>query len=106
MAILLSGLLSELAKNSIKFETFLPDGCDPASIELGGMVCDSRKAGPGVMFAATKGDHSDAHELTAQAGSAGAPALLCERRCAAADTQIIKPDGRTGMGEVASVIHG
>ena len=106
MAILLSGLLSELAKNSIKFETFLPDGCDPASIELGGMVCDSRKAGPGVMFAATKGDHSDAHEFTAQAVSAGAPALLCERRCAAAVPQIIIPDVRSGMGEVASVIHG
>ena len=106
MAVSLRGLLLELEKHSIEHGTSLPEGCDPALVELEGLVCDSRKAGPGMVFAATRGGHCDGHEFAAEAVSAGSPALLCEHECAAAVPQIIIPNVRSAMGEVASLVYG
>src|SRR5262249_17976967 len=43
------------------------------------VVIDSRKAGPGSLFAALPGEHVDGHDYAAAAIGAGAPAVLASR---------------------------
>jgi len=46
---------------------------------LSGLVCDSREAGPGMLFAALPGSTVDGHEYAARAAAGGCSALLIER---------------------------
>lgn len=99
-------LVHILDKSPLRKRVHIPEGCDIDSVEIEGMVCDSRKAAPGLMFAAAKGDHSDGYDFIEQAAAKGAPAVLCERESAAAVPQIITPDVRSAMGCVCSLLHG
>jgi len=45
----------------------------------GPVVIDSRKAGPGSLFAALPGQQADGHDFAAQAVAAGAMAVLATR---------------------------
>ena len=56
----------------------LAPGTDPAA-RATGLVIDSRAAGPGLLFAALPGEHTDGHEYAAAAARAGAVATLAER---------------------------
>ena len=98
-------LVHILDKSPLDKHIHIPEGCDIDSVELEGMVCDSRKAAPGLMFAAAKGDHADGYNFIEQAVAKGAPAVLCERESAASVPQIITPDVRSAMGYVCSMIH-
>ena len=98
-------LILTLEKGPIEYRIHIPEGCAADEIELKGMVCDSRKAGPGVIFAATKGGHKDAHDFIPSAVAAGAPAVLCEREADVPVPQIICRNVRSAMGEVASLLH-
>ena len=98
-------LVHILDKSPLDKHIHIPEGCDIDSVELEGMVCDSRKAAPGLMFAAAKGDHADGYNFIEQAVAKGAPAVLCERESAAPVPQIITPDVRSAMGYVCSMIH-
>ena len=98
-------LVHILDKSPLDKHIHIPEGCDIDSVELEGMVCDSRKAAPGLMFAAAKGDHADGYNFIEQAVAKGAPAVLCERESAAPVAQIITPDVRSAMGYVCSMIH-
>lgn len=98
-------LILTLEKGPIEYRIHIPEGCAADEIELKGMVCDSRKAGPGVIFAATKGGHKDAHDFIPSAVEAGAPAVLCEREADVPVPQIICRNVRSAMGEVASLLH-
>ena len=98
-------LILTLEKGPIEYRIHIPEGCAADEIELKGMVCDSRKAGPGVIFAATKGGHKDAHDFIPPAVEAGAPVVLCEREADVPVPQIICRNVRSAMGEVASLLH-
>ena len=98
-------LILTLEKSHIEHRIHLPEGCAADDIELKGMVCDSRKAGPGMVFAATKGGHRDAHDFIPAAVAAGTPAVLCEHEVDAGIPQIICLNVRSAMGEVASLLY-
>ena len=100
----LGELLSKLNKSTIKHKTYVPYGTDE-EVEVSGIVCDSRKAAPGVIFAATKGGHRDAHDFIPQAAAAGSPAVICERKIEYPIPQIVCPDARSAMGEVAALLY-
>ncbi|HEV2934073.1 MAG TPA: Mur ligase family protein, partial [Streptosporangiaceae bacterium] len=52
---------------------------DPAAAVTGEVVIDSRRAGPGGLFAAVPGEHADGHDFAAAAVAAGAVAVLATR---------------------------
>ena len=52
---------------------------DPAAVVGGEVVIDSRRAGPGGLFAAVAGERSDGHDFAAAAVAAGAVAVLATR---------------------------
>jgi len=52
---------------------------DPAAVVTGEVVIDSRRAGPGGLFAALAGERSDGHDFAAAAVAAGAVAVLATR---------------------------
>ncbi len=56
-----------------------PDGASPDTVVRGPVVIDSRKAEPGALFAAFRGERADGHDFAAQAVTAGAAAVLAER---------------------------
>jgi UDP-N-acetylmuramoyl-tripeptide--D-alanyl-D-alanine ligase len=57
-----------------------PDGvADPGAIAGGPVVIDSRRAGPGGLFAAVAGERVDGHDFAAAAMAAGAVAVLATR---------------------------
>ncbi len=56
-------------------EGFLPE----RTHEAADVVIDSRKAGPGSVFAAVKGERSDGHDYIGQVFEKGALGVICER---------------------------
>ena len=52
---------------------------DPAAVVTGEVVIDSRRAGPGGLFAAVAGEHADGHDFASAAVAAGAVAVLATR---------------------------
>jgi len=52
---------------------------DPDAVVSGEVVIDSRRAGPGGLFAAVAGERSDGHDFAAAAVAAGAAAVLATR---------------------------
>ena len=52
---------------------------DPAAVVSGEVVIDSRRAGPGGLFAAVAGERSDGHDFAGAAVAAGAVAVLGTR---------------------------
>ena len=61
----------------------LDGGADPAAVVDGPVVVDSRRAGPGGLFAAVAGERADGHDFAAAAIAAGAVAVLATRPCGA-----------------------
>jgi UDP-N-acetylmuramoyl-tripeptide--D-alanyl-D-alanine ligase len=57
----------------------LGDGTDSAAVVSGEVVIDSRRAGPGALFAAVAGERADGHDFAAAAVAAGAVAVLATR---------------------------
>ena len=52
---------------------------DPAAVVTGEVVIDSRRAGPGGLFAAVAGERADGHRFASAAVAAGAVAVLATR---------------------------
>jgi UDP-N-acetylmuramoyl-tripeptide--D-alanyl-D-alanine ligase len=57
----------------------LGDRTDPGAVVSGEVVIDSRRAGPGGLFAAVTGERADGHDFAAAAVAAGAVAVLATR---------------------------
>jgi UDP-N-acetylmuramoyl-L-alanyl-D-glutamate--2,6-diaminopimelate ligase len=75
--------------------------------ELSGLAYDSRKAGPGVFFAALIGVHADGHDYVKAAAEAGALAALVEKPVEeAAICQIQVPDSRAALSLLAHRFYG
>ena len=65
--------LSALLDQLYRVRTF-----GPLDVEITGLTADSRKAGPGLLFAALRGESSDGHNFIPQAVENGAAAILAE----------------------------
>ena len=52
---------------------------DAGAAEASEIITDSRKAGPGTVFAAIRGEHSDGHDYIGQVFEKGAMGVICEK---------------------------
>jgi len=76
-------------------------------VEISGITCDSRKAGPGCIFAAVHGAREDGSRYAAQAVEAGAVAVVSDRRLALNGglVQIIVDDARKTLSAFAAAVN-
>lgn len=100
-------LLDQLEKSVLNISVHgICNNPDVDDIDIVGLVSDSRKSAPGILFACVKGEHSDGHDYAEKAVAAGASALLCEHVLDINIPQIICNDVRRNMGTVASLLYG
>jgi UDP-N-acetylmuramoyl-tripeptide--D-alanyl-D-alanine ligase len=84
----------------------LDPGLDPAAVAAvvtGPVVIDSRRAGPGALFAALPGEHVDGHEFAGPAVAAGAVAVLASRPLPGLPA-IVVDDVTAALGAVARAV--
>ncbi len=99
-------LLEQLEKSDLEYTLRLPENWSPAEgPEITQLISDSRKSGPGSIFACVKGEHSDGHDYAEKAYIAGATMLLCDHKLDLPIPQIISKDIRRNMGVVASILY-
>jgi UDP-N-acetylmuramoyl-tripeptide--D-alanyl-D-alanine ligase len=75
---------------------------DPGAMVTGPVVIDSRKAGPGSLFAALPGSRADGHDFAAAAVAAGATAVLATR--SAGVPALIVPDVPAALAALAAAV--
>lgn len=92
-------LLSQLAKAT--GHTLVGEDREIANIEY-----DSRKVHEGDLFCCVTGTFSDGHEYAPMAKEAGAAALVVERRLDIDLPQLIVPNTRIAMAEMAAAYYG
>ncbi|MFB9839065.1 UDP-N-acetylmuramoyl-tripeptide--D-alanyl-D-alanine ligase, partial [Actinoallomurus acaciae] len=78
------------------------DGASPEAVVTGPVVIDSRKAEPGALFAALRGERLDGYDFAGQAVAAGAVAVLAEREVGA--PAVIVDDVLNAMGALARAV--
>ena len=76
-----------------------PVGVDPETLITGGVVTDSRLAGPGSVFVAVRGERTDGHEHATSAVAAGAALVIAERPVDV--PHVLVADSVTALGELA-----
>ena len=72
------------------------------NVEIRGLSQDSRRVRAGDLYVALVGARVDGHEFVEQAIGSGAAAVLVQRRLAGSASQLIVPDPRAAMGQIAS----
>jgi UDP-N-acetylmuramoyl-L-alanyl-D-glutamate--2,6-diaminopimelate ligase len=98
--------LSVLLK-ALKAASMAPRLLGQGDPEISGLTADSRRAGPGLLFAALRGVAVDGHTYLPQAAAAGAAALLVERPDPALVTiQVAVADGRRALALMAHELRG
>src|SRR5947208_7731868 len=76
-------------------------------VEVRALAVDSRKVGPGSLFAALKGVTADGAEFASEAVRAGAVAVLCDRELDVAPAVlVVARDARRAFSQAASRFHG
>lgn len=70
-------------------------------VDLTAFSIDTRTLGAGDVYIAIRGEHHDGHAFCVQAEAAGACALLVDTRQQSALPQIVVPDTRVALGELA-----
>ncbi|WP_324653174.1 UDP-N-acetylmuramoyl-tripeptide--D-alanyl-D-alanine ligase [Georgenia sp. H159] len=76
-----------------------PVNVDPQLLITGGVVTDSRLAGPGAVFVAVRGERTDGHEHAEAAAAAGAALVVAERPVEA--PHVLVEDSVVALGELA-----
>jgi UDP-N-acetylmuramoyl-L-alanyl-D-glutamate--2,6-diaminopimelate ligase len=78
------------------------------AVEITGLTCDSRRAGPGTLFFALAGVATDGHRFIGQALVAGAAAVVLEdvASAPAGIPWVRVADGRAAMALMAAAFHG
>jgi len=66
---------------------------------------DSRRVAPGSMYVAISGSHVDGHDFVESAVAGGAVALCVDHEMNSDVTQLVVPDTRVALGELASFVH-
>ncbi|MGI9255113.1 MAG: UDP-N-acetylmuramoyl-L-alanyl-D-glutamate--2,6-diaminopimelate ligase, partial [Thermomicrobiales bacterium] len=74
--------------------------------EVSGLAYDSRQIRPGWCFAALVGADLDGHDYAARAVDAGASLLLVEHELALPVAQIVVPDSRAALAQLATAFYG
>jgi UDP-N-acetylmuramoyl-tripeptide--D-alanyl-D-alanine ligase len=74
----------------------------PDALVTGDVVIDSRRAGPGGLFAALAGERSDGHDFAAAAVAAGAVAVLATRPVPA--PSVLVPDVPAALAALAAFV--
>ena len=81
--------------------TVLVDG--PADREITSLCYDSRRAQPGSLFFALKGEKADGADYISAAVKQGAEAVVCEKGFAKSSaTSIVVADARRAMADLAA----
>jgi UDP-N-acetylmuramoyl-tripeptide--D-alanyl-D-alanine ligase len=80
----------------------LDGGADPAALVTGPVVIDSRRAGPGGLFAAVEGERVDGHNFAAAARAAGVTAMLGTRP--AGVPGLLVADVPTALAQLAQAV--
>lgn len=76
------------------------------AVEISAITADSRKAGPGALFVALRGNTVDGHDFVQQAAEQGATAVLVERHIADLPVpQVIVKDTRDVIPILAAVFY-
>ena len=74
-----------------------------AAVAVRGVVFDSRRVTPGVLFVALPGEHVDGHDFVARAAAAGAAAAIVERALpGVAIPQLVVADARAALATAAA----
>ncbi|HLT84765.1 MAG TPA: UDP-N-acetylmuramoyl-tripeptide--D-alanyl-D-alanine ligase [Phototrophicaceae bacterium] len=81
-----------------------PVDVDPDLLVTGGVVTDSRLAGPGSVFVAVRGERTDGHEHAAAALAAGAAVVLAERPVPG--PHVLVADSVVALGDLAREVLG
>lgn len=77
-----------------------------ADTQISGISADSKHIMQGDLFVCFKGEENDGHDFAAEAVACGAVALAVERKLDIDVPQMIVPDGRRAMGELAAAFYG
>ena len=81
------------------------DSCeDPRQIVVTGVQHDSRRVAAGDVFVAIAGESADGSAFAAAAAERGAVAVATERELPSSVPQIIVPNARRALGQVAAVV--
>ena len=94
--------LNALAKELPGLIALIGDG----ETEVTGLAIDSRKVEPGALFFCTPGLRMDAHDFAPQAVSAGAVALVVERRLDLPCPQLLVGNVREATSRIAADFYG
>ncbi len=78
----------------------------PGEVTVTDVDHDSRRAGPGTLFACIRGATVDGHDHAADAVAAGADALLVDHRLDLPVPQLVVADTRPAMAHAAARVHG
>lgn len=94
----LAGLISNLNDKKV---------VGPDTVAIKGMTYDSRRVEPGDLFFCLPGAKADGHDFAPQALARGAAAFVVERELPLEGvTQIIVPDSRRAMADLAATFYG
>lgn len=79
----------------------------PGDPDITELTCDSRKAGPGVLFVALPGARADGHDFIPAAVAAGAAAIVAQRPVDTGDTPLaLVDDSRTALALLSAAFFG
>lgn len=93
--------LNELLKE-ITYDEILGN----TDVDVKGLSTDSRKVREGDLFICYVGGKTDSHSYASEIESAGAVAIVCERRLDVTVPQIIVKDGRQTIAKLARAFYG
>ena len=77
-----------------------------APVDVLELAYDTRAVSPGMLFFCVRGERVDGHDLAGRAVTAGAAALVVERRLDLAVPQLVVADSRRAMAEAAGEFFG
>ncbi len=83
-----------------------PQTCNMDEREIRSIEFDSRKVQAGALYVAVKGERHDGHDFVADAQTAGAVAIVCQRRVTTSLPQVIVKDTRAAMPLLARRFYG
>ena len=103
----LGALIDRLAASGQLTSIATAGGAPVAEVALRGVTLDSRAVGPGFVFVAVSGAHSNGHDFVAPAAGLGAAAALVERPVAGVDIpQVVVADTRRALATAAAWWYG
>ncbi len=76
-----------------------------ADVDIFELAYDSRTVEPGALFFCVAGEQADGHEFAATAVDRGAVALVVERPLELRATQLVVPDARQAMADIAATFY-